>query len=144
MRKELAGRKGLTLQRLWQEYREEHADGFAYSRYCALCREWKARQDPVMLQEHTAGEKLSTAPDAMDGDLRQYNPTHSVERAGSGLRWAPRASVLRMQGALSSETLINSRQSRSSAFQPLHGASMIRPVPARVDRATDEVGRLPL
>ena len=58
IRQELAGRKGLTLQRLWLEYREEHADGYGYSRYCALYREWKARQDPVMLQEHKAGEKL--------------------------------------------------------------------------------------
>ena len=75
MRKELTRRKGLALQRLWQKYREKHADGYGYSRYCALYREWKARQAPVVLQEHKAGEELSTAPYAMDGGLRQYSPT---------------------------------------------------------------------
>ena len=56
--KELKGRKHLTLQRVWQEYREQHADGYSYSQYCERYRQWKSRQDLVMLQEHKAGEKL--------------------------------------------------------------------------------------
>ena len=55
--KELRGRKNLTLQRLWEEYREQHADGYSYSQYCELYRQWKSRQDLIMLQEHKAGEK---------------------------------------------------------------------------------------
>ena len=58
MHKELSRRKSLTLQQLWREYREAHPDGYGYSQYCELYREWKARRSPVMLQEHKAGEKL--------------------------------------------------------------------------------------
>ena len=58
MHEQLSRRKSLTLQQLWREYRETHADGYGYSQYCELYREWKARRSPVMLQEHKAGEKL--------------------------------------------------------------------------------------
>ena len=58
MHAELSKRKSLTLRQLWREYREAHADGYGYSQYCELYREWKARRSPVMLQEHKAGEKL--------------------------------------------------------------------------------------
>ena len=58
MHKQLSARKSLTLQQLWREYREAHPEGYGYSQYCELYREWKARRSPVMLQEHKAGEKL--------------------------------------------------------------------------------------
>ncbi len=45
-------RKHLTLMLLRQEHREQHADGYRYSQFCELYREWKSRQ------EHQAGEKL--------------------------------------------------------------------------------------
>jgi hypothetical protein len=32
-------RKGVTLQLLWQEYRQTHPQGYAYSRFCELYRE---------------------------------------------------------------------------------------------------------
>ena len=51
-------RKGVTLQLLWLEYREVHPDGYGYSRFADLHREWKRRVDVVMRQEHRAGEKL--------------------------------------------------------------------------------------
>ena len=50
-------RKGVTLQLLWLEYKEAHPDGFQYSRFCALFRQWKDCLDPVLRQEHKAGEK---------------------------------------------------------------------------------------
>ena len=56
--KELKARKHLTLQRVWQEYREQHPDGYSYSQYCERYRQWKSRQNLVMLQEHKAGEHL--------------------------------------------------------------------------------------
>lgn len=76
--KELQARKNLTLQRVWQEYREQHADGYGYSQYCERYRQWKSRQNLVMLQEHKAGENLfvdyagQTVPidDALSGELR--------------------------------------------------------------------------
>ena len=35
-------RRGVTLELLWQEYRQEHPDdGYGYSRFCDLYREWR-------------------------------------------------------------------------------------------------------
>jgi len=58
MRRELQKHKHLTLQLLWQEYREQHPEGYGYSRYCGLYRHWLKRQDVVLRHEHRAGEKL--------------------------------------------------------------------------------------
>lgn len=58
MRRELQTHKHLTLQLLWQEYREQHLEGYGYSRYCSLYRAWLKRQDVVLRHEHRAGEKL--------------------------------------------------------------------------------------
>jgi transposase len=51
-------RKGVTLNLLWQEYRETHLDGYGYSQYCVLYRGWKQTLDVSMRQTHRAGEKL--------------------------------------------------------------------------------------
>jgi transposase len=57
MRREMQTHKHLTLQLLWQEYREQQPEGYAYSRYCGLYRAWLRRQDVVLRHEHRAGEK---------------------------------------------------------------------------------------
>ena len=51
-------RKGVTLFLLWEEYRYVHPDGYGYSRFCDLYRDYAARLEPRMRQSHTAGEKL--------------------------------------------------------------------------------------
>ncbi len=52
-------RRGVTLELLWQEYRQQHGEhGYGYSRFCDLYREWRGQLDVVMRQEHRAGEKL--------------------------------------------------------------------------------------
>lgn len=51
-------RKGVTLMLLWQEYKEQHPDGYQYSHFCHLYRMWTGRIDPVMRQVHRAGEKM--------------------------------------------------------------------------------------
>jgi transposase len=52
-------RKGVTLQLLWQEYKQQHPDdGYQYSQFCERYRRWRAQLDVVMRQEHRAGEKL--------------------------------------------------------------------------------------
>ena len=43
---------------LWEEYREVHPDGYGYSRFCDLFREFERRLSPVMRQHHVAGDKL--------------------------------------------------------------------------------------
>ena len=56
--KELQSRKHVTLNLLWQEYKEQHPDGYQYSWFCHSYRDWTARLDVVMRHEHRAGEKL--------------------------------------------------------------------------------------
>ena len=56
--RELKRDKRVTLQLLWEEYREAHPDGYQYSRYCDHFRAWRRLQDVVMRQPHRAGEKL--------------------------------------------------------------------------------------
>jgi transposase len=43
---------------LWQEYKEIHPHGYQYSQFCHRYRQWAAKIDPVMRQEHRAGEKM--------------------------------------------------------------------------------------
>src|SRR5437667_5957036 len=58
MLRELQTHKHVTLQLLWEEYREQSPDGYRYSRYCDLYRAWLQRQEVVLRHEHRAGEKL--------------------------------------------------------------------------------------
>ena len=50
-------RPGVNLMILWEEYRAVHPDGYAYSRYCQLFREFERRLSPSMRQHHVAGDK---------------------------------------------------------------------------------------
>ena len=50
--------KSVTLMLLWQEYKEQYPQGYQYSQFCHLYRQWTKQIDPVMRQEHRAGEKL--------------------------------------------------------------------------------------
>jgi transposase len=43
---------------LWEEYRDVHPDGYGYSRFCDLFREFERRLSPVMRQHHAAGDKV--------------------------------------------------------------------------------------
>jgi len=56
--RELKSRKNVTLQLLWEEYKQAHPLGYNYSWYCELYREWQRQLDVVLRQEHRAGEKM--------------------------------------------------------------------------------------
>lgn len=49
---------GLTLMRLWFEYKEQHRDGLQYTQFCEHYHRWRRKLDYVMRQEHRAGEKM--------------------------------------------------------------------------------------
>jgi transposase len=49
---------GVTLVILWEEYRSVHPDGYGYSRFCELFRNFEQRLSPTMRQEHAAGDKV--------------------------------------------------------------------------------------
>jgi transposase len=50
-------RPGVNLMVLWEEYRAVHPEGYAYSRFCQLFREFERRLSPTMRQQHVAGHK---------------------------------------------------------------------------------------
>jgi len=58
LRHELQTNKYVTLQLLWEEYCNQHPEGYRYSRFCELYRGWLRRQEFVLRQEYRAGEKL--------------------------------------------------------------------------------------
>ena len=53
-------RPNMTLSLLWEEYRSGAGaqDGFGYSWFCDLYREWVGRLKPTLRQVHTAGERV--------------------------------------------------------------------------------------
>jgi transposase len=72
-------RKGVTLGLLWEEYQSSHPEGYRYSRFCDLYREWSGKLRLSMRQVHKAGEKLfvdyagQTLPivDRRTGEIRE-------------------------------------------------------------------------
>ena len=76
---ELQKNKHVTLQLLWEEYRQANPDGYRYSRFCYLYQRWRSKLDVVLRQEHKAGEKMfvdwagTTIPvyDRHTGEVRQ-------------------------------------------------------------------------
>ena len=55
--KELKG-PNVTLQLLWEEYKQELPTGYSYSRFSELYGEWSKRLDLVLRQDHRAAEKM--------------------------------------------------------------------------------------
>ncbi len=51
-------RKGVTRQLLWEEYAAAHPEGYGYTQFCVLYRDWRSRLKLSMRQTHRAGEKL--------------------------------------------------------------------------------------
>ena len=52
------GRKGVTLDLLWQEYREQHPDGYQYSAFCDHYRAYAQALPVTLRQSHAPGERL--------------------------------------------------------------------------------------
>lgn len=50
--------KHVTRQLLWEEYRQQHPDGYSYTQYCELYNLWKNNIIISMRQDHKAGEKM--------------------------------------------------------------------------------------
>ena len=50
--------KGMTLERLWQEYLAEQPGGYQYSQFCLHFQRWIAGGELAMHVEHKAGEQM--------------------------------------------------------------------------------------
>jgi len=52
------GRKGVTLQLLWREYKEKHHGGYEYSQFCYHFQIWRNASEVTMHIVHKAGDKM--------------------------------------------------------------------------------------
>ena len=55
---ELLRHKHLTLELLWQEYKQAYPEGYQYSWFCELYGRWAQKLDIYLRQEHRAGERM--------------------------------------------------------------------------------------
>jgi transposase len=86
-------RPHVTLALLWEEYRAGAGgqDGFGYSWFCLLYREWVGRLKPTLRQVHTAGERvfvdfaghIMEVIDGATGEVRQAQVFVAVLGASS-------------------------------------------------------------
>lgn len=53
MHKELK-KRGVSLMLLWEEYISSHPDGYRYSQFCHLYRNWEGHIEPTLRQSHRA------------------------------------------------------------------------------------------
>jgi transposase len=51
-------RTGVTLQRLWDEYRAENPDGYSYTQFCYHFQLWRSTSELTMHLDHKAGDKM--------------------------------------------------------------------------------------
>jgi transposase len=50
--------KGVTLQLLWQEYKQAHPDGWQSTQFCEHYNRWKGKLDISLRQTYKAGERM--------------------------------------------------------------------------------------
>ena len=65
-------RKGMTLSLLWEEYKQQNHDGYQYTQFCEIYRQWLKKTTLVMRQEHKAGQKAFS--DFSGGKLKIIDP----------------------------------------------------------------------
>ena len=70
--------KGMTLQILWEEYKEKHPDGLMYSRFCYHYHNWRKSLDVYMHQDHKAGDKMFV--DFAGEHLKMIDPITGAEK----------------------------------------------------------------
>ena len=62
MHTELLRHKHLTLELLWQEYKQAYPEGYQYSWFCELYGRWVQKLDIFLRQEYRAGEQDVRGP----------------------------------------------------------------------------------
>jgi transposase len=56
--KEELGRKGVTRQILWGEYRSKHTGGYSYTQFCDYFQKWLSNKDSSLHIEQQPGDKM--------------------------------------------------------------------------------------
>ena len=85
-------RPNVTLALLWEEYRTGAGaqDGFGYSWFCDLYREWVGRLKPTLRQVHTAGERVfvdfaGQTMEVIDGATGEVRRGGGIRRRAGGI-----------------------------------------------------------
>ena len=91
---QLRQHKYVTLQLLWEEYRQANPDGYRYSRFCELYQRWRSKLDVVLRQEHKAGEKMFV--DWAGATIPVLRPAHRPGLAGAIVRGRARRQLLHL------------------------------------------------
>ncbi|HEV2606567.1 MAG TPA: IS21 family transposase [Xanthomonadaceae bacterium] len=114
-------RRGVTLALLWQEYRAEHAQGYAYSWFCERYSDWRNCISPTMRQTHLAGEKLFV--DWAGDTMPVFDPTTGEEYCAHIFVAALGASNYTYAEARWTETLPDWIGAHVNAFAAIGGVS---------------------
>jgi transposase len=56
--RQMQANRHVTLQLLWEEYREKQSGACGYSRFCELYQRWNRNRNVTLRQDHRPGEKL--------------------------------------------------------------------------------------
>ena len=83
--RQLQTHRNLTLQLVWEEYRQEAPEGYSYSRFSELYRAWVRKLDVVLRQEHRAGEKMFV--DFAADKIPVYDQHSGVVAEWTGAEW---------------------------------------------------------
>jgi transposase len=84
--REELGRKGVTRQILWGEYRSKHPDGYSYGHFCEYFQKWLSNADVSLHIEQQPGDKMYvdftgtrlSVVDASTGEIRPVEVFVSV------------------------------------------------------------------
>ena len=121
---ELKRHRHVTLQLLWEEYRERHgAAAYSYSEYCTHYRRWKRTSARSMRQRHVGGEKLFV--DYAGSTVTIHGPTVELSSQASVFVAVWGASNLTYAEATRTQTLPDWLGSHVRALTAFGGAPAI-------------------
>ena len=123
IQRQLQSHKHVTLQLLWEEYRQSQPEGYRYSRFCELYRRWQRKQDVVLRQEHRAGEKMFV--DWAGDTIPIYDRNGGVAQPASLFVAALGASSYTFVRATASQDLPNWIQCHIQAFEFFQGTTKL-------------------
>ena len=123
IQRQLQSHKHVTLQLLWEEYRQSQPEGYRYSRFCELYRRWQRKQDIVLRQEHRAGEKMFL--DWAGDTIPIYDRSAAEPQPASLSVAALGASSYTFARATANQDLANWIECRIQAFEFFQGTTQL-------------------
>jgi len=116
-------RKGVTLQLLWQEYKQAHPDGWQSTQFCEHYNRWKGKLEVSLRQTYKAGERMF---------VDYAGQTVPVTERRNGLIWEAQVFVAALGAsnytyaeATRDQTLPNWIGSHIRAFEYFQGVAQI-------------------